>query len=313
MQWDRHLGRRLKLRELYILLIAIQAKGIGRAAKRLNMSQPAVSNAIAELERAIGFRLLDRSPLGVEPTLYGSALIKRGIAVFDELRQGIQDVEFLADPSAGELRIGSSEAMAGGLVVSVINRLSRQYPQIVFHVVTGDEECLQRELIDRNIELAITRLAEPVPEKHMNIEILFEEPLVVVAGSRNQWTRRRRIKLSELVDEPWTLLPPGTTAGAVAVDAFRACGLEPPRATVFTVSLNMRKALLATGRFITILPKIALRQSGRHPSLKALPVELPNTRRPTGIITLKHRSLGPLAELFMNRLRTAAKHWAKDH
>src|SRR5437763_4106736 len=150
MQWDRHLGRRLKLREVYILLIAIQAKGIGRAAKRLNMSQPAVSNAIAELERAIGYRLLDRSPLGVEPTPYGSALVKRGIAVFDELRQGVQDIEFLADPARGELRIGGTEAMAAGPILAVVNRLSQQYPRIVFHMVTVDEGRLLRELTERN-------------------------------------------------------------------------------------------------------------------------------------------------------------------
>ncbi len=145
MQWDRDLGRRLKLRELYILLVVIQAKGIGRAAERLNMSQPAVSNAIAELERAVGVKLLDRSRRGVEPTPYGSALIKRGVAVFDELRQGIRDIEFLANPTAGELRIGSAEAMAAGPVLAAVNQLSRRYPQIVFHVVTGDEERLLRE------------------------------------------------------------------------------------------------------------------------------------------------------------------------
>src|SRR5205807_3419042 len=123
----------------------------------------------------------------------------------------------------------------------------------------------------------------------------FDEPLVVAAGSENPWPRRRGVKLAQLVNEPWTLFPPDTTAGAVVVAAFRACGLEPPRATVFTVSLNMRKALLATGRFLTVLPRIALTQTGGHSSLKALPVELRATRHPTGIITLKNRGLGPLA------------------
>jgi len=312
MQWDSHLGRRLKLRELYILLEVIQAKGIGRAAERLNMSQPAVSNAIADLERAIGVRLLDRSRQGVEPTPYGSALIKRGVAVFDELRQGIQDIEFLADPTAGELRIGSAEGMAAGPVLAVINRISRRHPRIVFHIVTGDEERLLHELIERNIELAVTRLTGLVTGKHLNAEILFDEPLVVAAGSRNPWTRRRRIQLAELVNEPWTLFPPDTTGGAVLTDTFRAFGLEPPRATVFTVSLNLRKALLATGRFLAVLPSAALTQPGGS-SLKALRVDLTNTRRPTGIITLKNRTLSPLAQLFIERMRAAAKPLAMGH
>jgi DNA-binding transcriptional LysR family regulator len=306
MRWEGHVGRRLKLRELYILLAVIQEKGVGKAAARLNMSQPAVSNAIAELERAIGVRLLDRSRQGVAPTPYGSALIKRAIAVFDELRQGVQDIEFLADPTAGELRIGTAEAMAAGPVLTVVNRLSRQYPRIVFHVVTGDEARLVRHLTERDVELVVTRMAGPPAEKHMNVEILFDEPLVVAAGSQNPWTRRRAIKLADLVDEPWTLFPPDTIAGAVVAEAFRSAGLEAPHATVFTVSLNMRKALLATGRFLTILPKAALTLPGRHSSLKALPVELPNSRRPTGIITLKNRTLSPLAQLFAERLRAVA-------
>jgi DNA-binding transcriptional LysR family regulator len=312
MEWDRHVGRRVKLRELYILLAAIQAKGIGKAATRLNMSQPAVSNAIAELERAIGVRLLDRSRQGVEPTPYGSALIKRGIAVFDELRQGVQDIEFLADPTAGELRIGSIEAMASGPVLEVVNRLSRQYPRIVFHIVTGDEGRLLHELTERKIELAITRSTEPVIAENMDSEILFNEPLVVAAGARNPWTRRRRIKLAELVSEPWTLFPPDTIAGAIVADAFRASGLEPPRATVFTVSLSLRKALLATGRFLTALPSVALRLPGGYSSLRALPVSLPNTGRPTGIITLKNRTLSPLAQLFIDRVRDAVKPLTSD-
>ena len=90
--------------------------------------------------------------------------------------------------------------------------------------------------------------------------------------------------------------------GAFITQAFRANGLQPPRATVFALSLNMRNRLLATDRFLGVLPGFSLRLPGRHPSLKALPVELPSTRRPIGIITLKNRTLSPLAQLFLDRV-----------
>src|SRR5688572_21626551 len=99
--------RRLRLRDLDILMTVIQAGSMGKATGRLNMSQPAISKAIADLERALGVRLVDRSRQGVEPTAYGSALIARGVSVFDELRQGVEDIEFLSDPTAGEIRVGS--------------------------------------------------------------------------------------------------------------------------------------------------------------------------------------------------------------
>lgn len=88
-----------------------------------------------DVEHAIGLRLLDRSPQGIEPTIYGRALLKCGVAVFDELRQGVKELEFLTDPGAGELRIGCTESLAAGFVSAVIDRLSRQYPRVVFHMV----------------------------------------------------------------------------------------------------------------------------------------------------------------------------------
>src|SRR3979490_3383899 len=108
-QWNDRIRRRLKLRDMDILLAVIQTGSMGKAASVLNMSQPAVSKAIASLEHTLGVRLLDRSWQGVEPTSYGRALIKRGVAMFDELRQGVQDIASLTDPTAGEIRMGGSD------------------------------------------------------------------------------------------------------------------------------------------------------------------------------------------------------------
>ena len=107
-QWNDRVRRRLKLRDVDILLAVIQTGSMGKAAGALNMSQPAVSKAIAYLEHTLGVRLLDRSRQGVEPTPYGRALIKRGVAMFDELRQGVQDIASLTDPTVGEIRMGGA-------------------------------------------------------------------------------------------------------------------------------------------------------------------------------------------------------------
>ena len=136
MPWNDRTKRQLKLRDLDILMAVIQAGSMGKAAG-LNMSQPAVSKAIADLEHTLGVRLLVRSQQGIEPTPYGLALVKRGVAVFNELRQGVQDIEFLADPTA-ELRIGATEPVAAAIVSPVIDQLSRQYPRMAFQVVGGD-------------------------------------------------------------------------------------------------------------------------------------------------------------------------------
>src|SRR6516225_2095245 len=96
MPWDDRTKRRLKLRDLDVLLAVVETGSMGKAAKRLNISQPAVSKAVVELEDALGVRLVDRSRRGVVPTLYGLALAKHSVAIFNDLRQGVQDINFLS-------------------------------------------------------------------------------------------------------------------------------------------------------------------------------------------------------------------------
>jgi DNA-binding transcriptional LysR family regulator len=120
MQWADRIGRRLKLRDLHILLAVVQRGSMAKAAAELAISQPAISKAISEMEHMLGLRLLDRSRNGIQPTVYGRALVQRGMAIFDELKQGVEELEFLADPTKGELSIGSTESIAAGLLPAVI-------------------------------------------------------------------------------------------------------------------------------------------------------------------------------------------------
>jgi DNA-binding transcriptional LysR family regulator len=302
MRWDDRIRRRLKLRDLDILMAVIEAGSMGKAAKRFNITQPAVSKVLADLEHTLGFRLVDRSRQGAEPTLHGRALVKRGIAVFDELQQGMQDMDFLSDPTAGNLRIGTAEPIAAAIVSPVVDRLSRQYPRMSFHVVAGETGLLYRELAARNIELVITRATGALPEEY-SVEILFHDFLVVVTGANNPLARRRKIGLAELLNEPWVLPPLDTDFGSLVAAAFRSHGLVAPRLTMTTVSYVLRKELLTTGRFLTVFPSFSIRLPSRQPLFKALPVELANTRRPISIVTLKNRSLSALAQLFIERVR----------
>jgi len=94
MEWESRLGRRLRVRDLYILSAVVRSRGMAKAARQLAMTQPSVSAAIANLEHVLGVRLLDRSPRGIEPTIFAEALLKRSVAVFDELKQSVRDIEF---------------------------------------------------------------------------------------------------------------------------------------------------------------------------------------------------------------------------
>jgi DNA-binding transcriptional LysR family regulator len=305
MQLSDRIGRRMKLHDLHVLMAVVQAGSMSKAARLLNTTQSAVSRSIAELEQAIGAKLLDRGAQGVQPTRYGGALLKRGVAVFDELKQGVQEIEFLSDPGAGELHIGGGPTVCEGIVLAVIEQLSQRYPRVVFHVQAAGMLALFDELRARRIELGFSQLSGAAPED-IDQEVLFEEPLVVVAGIENPWVRRRKIRLAELIKEPWTWPPPGTAFDALVLEAFRASGLEPPRATVYAAAINIQTRLATSGRFLAVVPAYTMSGPAKHPSLKVLPVELPTTRRSIGILTLKGRTLSPLAELFMEVARELA-------
>ena len=310
MNESKRIERRISLHDLRVLMSVVQAGSMGKAAKLLATSQPAVSRSIAELEHALGVRLVDRSAQGIEPTQYGRALLKRGTVVFDELQQGVKDVQFLADPTTGELSIGASIAIAEGFIASVISRHSPRYPRLTFQVLATDTATAYRALLTRRVDLAVVHVIEPLAEESLNVERLIGDPHVVIAGAQNPLTRRRRLKLSDLVNEPWALSPPDSPYGAVVFDAFRAHGLRVPP-TVVHSTLPLRTTLLATGQFLSMVPRVVMQFPPKNRLLRTLPIDLPTTVRPLALITLKNRTLNPVAELFSDWMREAAKRLRK--
>ncbi|WP_409190025.1 LysR family transcriptional regulator [Bradyrhizobium sp. RDM4] len=301
----------MKLHDLHVLMAVVQAGSMGKAAVMLNTTQPNISRSIAELERAFGVRLLDRHRRGIEPTESGRALLDCGAAVFDELRRGVKSIEFLADPTAGEVRIGSTAFLAASFVSALIDRLSRRHPRIKFLLVTGYMEALHRDLSERKVDLLFVRSGGPIADKRLHFEFLFEDCYVVAAGAKNPWTRRRNVQLSDLAEERWVLPPRESVIGSIITQAFRASGFDYPRATVVTDSPHMRVSLLETGRFITVFPASALKFLARGSALKVLSVELPAAPRPNGMVTVGDRAVSPLVQLVMDSARELAKPTAK--
>src|SRR5262249_22806073 len=201
MQWSDRIGRRIKLRDLHVFQAVVHAGSMTKAAHQLAISVPVVSKAIADLEHTVGVQLLDREPQGVEPTAYGRALLHRSAIAFEELRPGIKDSAFLADPTVGEVRIGSTVTLAASFISAVIDRLSRRYPRIAFRVVAEGTEML-RDLHERSVDLLIYRQFTPFADERVNFEFLFESPYVVPAGLNNASPMPRRLPLAAFTAAP---------------------------------------------------------------------------------------------------------------
>ncbi|MEA2808227.1 MAG: hypothetical protein QOJ17_2368 [Rhodospirillaceae bacterium] len=313
MEWESRLGRRLRVRDLYILSTVARSRSMAKAARELAMSQPAVSEAIANLEHILAVRLLDRSPRGVEPTIYGNALLKRSVAVFDELKQSVKDIQFLSDPTTGEVTIGCPESIAATALPWIVENFSKKYPRVVLHVedVPSPSIRFAEELRSRKYDLILARWPTPLSRDDftddLHVETLFDDPLVVAAGSHTSWERRRKIDLAELVDQPWILAPPGTWNYEWVAQAFAARGLGVPKVSIVTFSVHLGAHFLKNEAFLSAYP----RSWARLNSFAVLPVNLPLRSWPLSIVKLKNRTLSPAAERFVECTRDVRK-WITD-
>ena len=241
------------------------------------------------------------------------ALLKGGAVAFDDLKQTIKEIEFLADPAAGDLRIGCPETVAA-ILPPIIESFSRRYPRVVLHLSDVVAPTLDLpQLRDRSLDIALVRITGS-PSRHplgddLNVEVLCDDETVVVAGMESRWARRRKIDLAELANEEWILPPAPTTNSMVVMDAFRARGLDPPKVSLVTFSVALRTNLLSSGRHITVFPRSMMNLFAARMSLKVLPIKLPAREWPIVIVTLKNRTLNPVARLFLEHVRAGVRSW----
>jgi DNA-binding transcriptional LysR family regulator len=308
MDWADRIGRRIRLRDLHIVLAVAERGSMAKAAGHLSISHPVVSKTISDLERTLGVRLFDRNIQGVELTAYGQALLNCGVTVFDEMRQGLKQIELLADPASGDLRIGSPEITMAGFLPPIVERFSTQYPRVRLHITLANTGMQQfQSLRERSVDFLIGRMPQPFVEKDLETEILFDEPFRAVVGVTSIWARRRRVGLSDLLHEPWVLPPYDSGPGILIGEIFAAAGLQPPPARVATMSAQLTVSLIAAGRFVGILPRSVAQFNAGPDGLKILPMLLLPSRLGAGIIKVRNRTLSPLAELFISCARDVAR------
>jgi DNA-binding transcriptional LysR family regulator len=196
----------------------------------------------------------------------------------------------------------------------LIDRLSRQFPKMIFRIsqAPGIREQIH-DLRERRVDLILGRIVDQKPDEDLDVEILFKDPLFVVSGKDSKWHRRRKIDAAELINEPWVLPSYETFVGSIVKEAFQSKGLEPPRITVTSSSIQAYTALLATGRFLSLRPASWLHLHSRTSSEKALPVDLRLRSLNAGIVTLKNRPISPAGKLFIECAREVTRPLANAH
>jgi DNA-binding transcriptional LysR family regulator len=299
------------LRDLQVLLAVAESGSMAKAASHLSITQPAVSQAIANLERAFGARLVDRGPHGASLTSYGEAIQKRGSEVFDVLQQGSRDIEFLSDPRTGDVWVGANEVLMGAFMPAVVQRLAEQHPNIVVHALTANTSDFDFDkLRERKLDVLLGRIM-PEIDDDLRVETLFEEGLSVVVSQNSPWARKRKVALADLAGGPWIFAERDNLVRSHIAKVFSDNGLDAPRDSVVSVSMHLRLALLATGQYISTIPNSFVGYGVERWSLKVLPIDL-GLSLPVGIFTLKNRTLSPVGLNFIKHLRSVAKSIAKE-
>jgi DNA-binding transcriptional LysR family regulator len=308
MDWSDRIGRRIKLRDLHILMAIADAGSMAKAAAKLGISHPAVSKTISDIEGTLGVRLLDRGSQGVELTAHGQALLRCGVNIFDEMWQGLRSLEHLSDPNSGEVRLGCTEIIIHSLAPTIVRKFSRKYPGVQLDVkLTNPGEYQIQELRERKIDVLITRATGHHVEDDFNSEVLFDEPFVFVVGARSQFARNRRIALKEIMGSKWVLPSYDSAPGTLIAELFRANNFQPPKPAVKTVSIQLSASLVASGEFVGILPTSVAALTAHRAALKVLPLKFSGPRISAEIVSLKNRTLSPAVELFINCAREVAR------
>jgi len=183
--------------------------------------------------------------------------------------------------------------------------MSKEYPRITYQVFVSDSTTLVRDLRERAIDIVITRWAAEAVADDLAAEVLLKAPLAVLADQRHPLLKRKKLSLADTMGEAWTLSPPDSFLGRVVVDVFRRRKLPLPPAIVTTLSIHMRLNLLASGRFLTMLPERMVRQRANRAWLRALDIDLPDSAGSVASITVKKRSIGGALKLFQQACRDA--------
>jgi DNA-binding transcriptional LysR family regulator len=271
-----------------------------------------VSQAIADLEAAVGARLFDRSTQGVVLTNFGEVLLRSGLEAFDALRQGVRSIEFLSTPGAGDVWVGCPESLLLGYVPAVIQRLAKVHPKIVGHVALSDPAAGGfQPLRERRLDVMIGRWSSPRTDDDLLAETLLEDSFTVVTGAASPWALRKKVELAELLDEPWIYGEPGNVIQARISEVILArCG-RLPRVGVYTVAMSLRLELLASGSYISCIPSSVYRYGAQGRPIKALPIDM-GLKVPIAMISLKQRTLSPAAQVFIECARQVAQEMARE-
>lgn len=296
---------RIRLSQLRLLVLIAESGSVVSAAQRLNISQPAATKSLKQLEAAVGNALVQRGPTGSVLTPTGALVCRRARMILAELRHVEDELGLFHAGGAGQVVVGALPVAVAALLPRALQTLSRDYPGITVRIVEGTSDALFPRLKEGQLDVLVGRFW-PGEEPALLNETLFDSRFALVARAQHPLASRRRLVLADAMAVPWILPPPGAHSRSALEAMFLQANLKPPPHGVETSSYLIIRALLAATDMVCPLPIETPREDVAHGLLHLLPLTLDVRLPPVGIVRSAQRAPSPATETLLKYLRAAA-------
>ncbi|EEP4106264.1 LysR family transcriptional regulator, partial [Salmonella enterica subsp. enterica serovar Virchow] len=277
-------SQRIRLRHLHTFVAVAQQGTLGRAAETLNLSQPALSKTLNELEQLTGTRLFERGRLGAQLTVPGEQFLTHAVKVLDALNTAGQALNRKEDASADVVRIGALPTAALGILPAAIGRFHQQQKSTSLQVATMNNTMLLAGLKSGEIDLGIGRMSDPELMGGLNYELLFLESLKLVVRPGHPLLQET-ITLSRVMEWPVVVSPKGTVPRQNAEALLQSQGCKMPAGCIETLSASLSRQLTVDYDYVWFVPSGAVKEDLRQATLVSLPVPTQSAGEPIGILT----------------------------
>jgi DNA-binding transcriptional LysR family regulator len=295
--------RRLKSRQMLLLIALYEVKSLRKAAAMLNMTQPTATKLLQDLEHNIGLPLFDRGRRGMQPTNYGEVMIRHARLVLADLERTRLELEALSSGATGQIKIGAVISAIPFLLARAVAKLKRQHPRLFVSIDVGTSDALVPALAKGELDVLLARPLVLADRPEFNYEELVGEPLHIVSRVEHPLASAASVSLQDLAPWPWTLLPAGSPMRKVLQPVFAEIGPGQPSDVVETSSMMTMIALLQESDMLAVMPADVTDFNVRHGLLRRIPIDLPPIMGAYGIVTRRDRPESPGTVAFLRHLK----------
>lgn len=297
--------QRIRLRHIHCFVAVAREGFLHRAAERLNLSQPALSKTLSELETLTGVPLFDRGRHGARLTAQGEVFLAHAQRIMAALADAGDVLAQQANALPPPLRVGALPTAALGVLPPVIAHFQQLHPHLRIQVSTAHNTTLLAQLQNGELDLAIGRMADPQMMSGLLFELLFLEELQVVAQPAHPLLRET-LTLENALRYPLVVAPKGTVPRQNAEALLAASGLSLPAQRVETLSPSLARRLTLQYDYLWFVPSGAVQDDLTAGRLLPLPFSGPGTSEPVGIIVRNQEHSGGALQDFIAAVRREA-------